>query len=313
MSFLSKVAKRVIHSKYAPDSLYAAYFNRHSARKLADLKKKIQERNGLLAHLTKEQQDYWMDRINLVLECPDNTAIVRVEQAGQLIADKLIMHNGIEIDPLSYYNFPLLKMLIDNKGVHEPQEEKVFQAVLDAMQQNSNKKTMLELGSYWAFYSLWFKQLFPDANCYMVEPERRNLFYGKQNFKLNNLDGTFIHAGIGAKPNEAQNIRSVDEICTQYKLDFLDILHSDIQGYELDMLHGSERMLSENRIGYVFVSTHSNELHEQCRALLESKYSFVEIASANVDESYSWDGILVMKSPNYEGIERVEISHRRQQ
>lgn len=311
MSFLSKVLRRFIRSKYTPDALYTAYFNRHTEQQLTRLKQKTQEQGGLLEHLTPEVRAYWLERIQLVLDCPDNTAIPRVEQAGTLKADKLIMHNGIQIDPLSYYNFPLLKMLMDNKGVHEPQEEKIFQAVLESLKKQNGQKTMLELGSYWAFYSIWFKQSFPNANCYMVEPDRKNLFYGKQNFKLNQLnDGTFIHAGIGHAPDAKQNITSVDVICKEQNIEFLDMLHSDIQGYELDMLHGSEQMLSAGKVGYVFVSTHSNELHENCRKLLAEKYNFIEVASANLDESYSWDGILVMKSPTYEGLKRVGISKR---
>jgi len=102
---------------------------------------------------------------------------------------------------------------------------------------------------------------------------------------------------------------TVDQICEQQGLEFLDILHSDIQGFEVEMLEGAKKLLSEKRVGYVFISTHSNELHEQCYEVLK-RYGFEMVASANLDESYSWDGVLVMKMPTYPGIEHVEISKR---
>ena len=76
------------------------------------------------------------------------------------------------------------------------------------------------------------------------------------------------------------------------------------------MLKGSIKLLEEKKIGYCFISTHSNELHEQCKTML-LKFGYVLVADANLDESYSFDGILVMKNPAYPGIEAVEISKKK--
>ncbi len=103
---------------------------------------------------------------------------------------------------------------------------------------------------------------------------------------------------------------TVDEICEKQKIDFIDVLHSDIQGFELDMLHGSHSMLAGQKIGYVFISTHSNELHYDCHDLLKNKYGFTLVASADLEETHSWDGILVMKLPNYPSVEQVAISKK---
>ena len=307
-SFARKI-KNYLYSKSAPDFLFAWYFDRLATKNRGQLKEKLKAGKGLMEHLTAEEKSYWEARINTVLQGPDNTAIPRVQDAGKLTGDRLVMHNGIQIDPLSYYSFPLLKMLVDNKGVHEPQEEKIFQAVIQSLAPKG-KKTMIELGSYWSFYSMWFMQQFPEANCFMAEPDRRNLFYGKENLKINQLQGTFIHAGIGKEIKAKENITTVDQICKAQQIDFVDILHSDIQGFELEMLEGSHQLFSEGKVGYVFISTHSNELHEDCYQLLKNKYHFSLVASANLDESYSWDGILVMKAPDYPGVEQVDISKR---
>jgi len=115
---------------------------------------------------------------------------------------------------------------------------------------------------------------------------------------------------MGKETSFKNNILTVDNICKKNKISFLDILHSDIQGYEFEMLQGSEKILSEGRVGYVFISTHSNELHEQCYNYLKNKYGFELIASADLNETYSWDGVLVMKNPTYEGISQVKISKK---
>jgi len=310
MASISRRIKNILYSKITPDFLFALYFSWKNTKDKKQLFSVLGNGTNLLDHVTEPERKHWIPRIKDVLESQDNQDIPRAEQAGQIINEYLYMHNGIRIDPLSYYNYPMLKMLIDNQGVHEPQEEKVFQEVLDSLS-SKEEKTMLELGSYWSFYSIWFSKMFPNSNCFMVEPNRRNLMYGKRNFKLNKLKGTFIHSGISKSVNTSENSTTVDEICKKHGIKFLDILHSDIQGYELEMLQGSQHMFSENKVGYVFISTHSNDLHQDCKKLLEDKYQFTTVASANLDETYSWDGVLVMKSPDYPGIKKVNISKKK--
>ncbi len=309
MASFRKKLKKVIQSKSTPDFLYQIYFDRLDKKKRKWLTQMLMNSDDLIEDMDEEIKKYWQNRAFDVLSGPDNKDINRVENAGQIINDQLVMHNGILVDPLSYYSFPMLQMFMDNKGVHEPQEEKIFQEVLQSLPKKG-KKTMLELGSYWCFYTMWFLQKFPESDCYMVEPVRENLFYGKKNLKLNGMEGTFIHAGIGQKNNPTNNVLTVDHICEKNGIEFLDLLHSDIQGFELEMLHGSQRMLSEKRVGYAFISTHSNELHYECKKLLEEKYGFITLASADLEETYSWDGVVVMKSPNYPGIDKVEISKK---
>lgn len=301
--------KKYLYSNAAPEALFNYYFNKLASKKKERLNQMLNKGDNLLDQLNEEKRSYWQDRIDTVLSGPDNKDIDRVAQAGHIVDNQLVMHNGILIDPMSYYSFPLLQMLIDNKGVHEPQEEKIFQEVIKSLA-DKKKKTMLELGAYWSFYSMWFLQKNPDANCFMVEPEKENLFYGKRNFAMNKMKGTFIHGAIGDQENKKENLLNVDMICQRNKIEFIDVLHSDIQGYELAMLHGAKKILSDNRVGYIFISTHSNELHNDCENLLLNEYNFDLVASANVDESFSWDGILVVKSPDYPGIDKVEIAKR---
>ena len=58
-----------------------------------------------------------------MIACPDNQFIPRVPDAGKLEGGQVVMHNGIKVGGMGYYGAGILNMLIENRGVHEPQEE----------------------------------------------------------------------------------------------------------------------------------------------------------------------------------------------
>lgn len=103
------------------------------------------------------------------------------------------LHNGLKVRLGSYYVFGNTHLLQKNKGVHEPQEEHVFQEVLKFMLERA---LMIVLGSFWAFYSMWFQKEVKGEVNYMVEPDYLNLIKDKTNFKLNGFFGKFIKAYI---------------------------------------------------------------------------------------------------------------------
>lgn len=244
--------------------------------------------------LSRYQPDQeWESRIIDAVECKDNIYIPRVANAGIVDGRYQIMHNGLKILLGSYYGYGYTRLLERNKGVHEPQEERVFREVLKYIPAGA---TMIELGSFWAFYSMWFHSEIENAQCYMVEPEYINMLKGRSNFKHNNFKGTFINAFVGKSgvPTRPTPTISIDDLVKTKGIERVHILHSDIQGAEFEMLQGAKSVLSSKIVDYVFVSTHSNELHIQCELFLK-EYNFEIIASANLDESFSVDGILVAK------------------
>lgn len=251
--------------------------------------------------------DNWRQRIDEVIACPDNQWIPRVPHAGELRDHLLTMHNGIQVSALGYYREGILNMLVENKGVHEPQEERAFAQVLPCLPKES---TMLELGAYWGFYSLWFKTALPDSTCHLIEPDGGNLESGKYNFKLNQKEGFFTQAFIGSKLSQSlfrTPTITVDHYCQTHNVSHLQILHSDVQGFELEMLKGAIEMLGNGRIDIVFISTHSGHLHEDCLEFLK-RYDYQIMASANIAETYSCDGLIVAKSPRFLALKQVDIS-----
>lgn len=189
----------------------------------------------------------------------------------------------------AYYN-EFSDILIINRGVHEPLEEFCFQTLIQCLKLLSPK--MLELGSYWGHYSSWLKSSISTAQVYMVEPEEINLLSGKHTFKKNGLEGEFIQNFVG------NGAFSVDEFIDIKNFSKLDILHSDIQGYELEMLEGAKNSLTKGAIDYIFISTHSEKLHTDVLNFLENVNYRIEVSADFDRQTTSFDGFIFASQLN---------------
>ena len=240
--------------------------------------------------LDKANDHNYFERFREIISDPLNLLINRVPQSGFLDEkNKVFLHNGISVDvngKFSYYdNFS--EILILNRGVHEPLEEYCFQQMLEAISsEKDNPPTMLELGSYWAHYSMWLKLKMPKSKCFMVEPDPIRIKAGEKNFSDNFFEGTFINQFV------SEECFKVDKFMIDYNFKTLDILHSDIQGYEEEMLLGASDSLLENKIKYIFISTHSEELHKKCIEII-TKFNYrIEISSGHETQTTSCDGLI---------------------
>lgn len=257
--------------------------------------------------MQNKQRRHWDARIADVLSCPDNARLPRQPSAGTIVDGYQLMHNGIKVVVGGYYGDGVTRMLAENRGCHEPQEEVMFAAVLVNMPRGA---LMVEAGAYWGFYSMWFSQVIPGAKVFLIEPDPANLIVGKRNFFANGFDGDFTLAYVGRSSGvqlDGTRIVSIGSFLAEKGLTRLDILHADIQGYELEMLEGAEQLLNEHCIDYVFVSTHSTLLHKQCAAFLRAR-GYRLLASVNLKESHSFDGVLVACSPEVIAPDVVELS-----
>lgn len=255
----------------------------------------------------------WKNRIRDAVACPDNAFIPRVENAGRILDGQLVMHNGLRVGELSYDGEGPRSLMVANCGVHEPQEERVFQEVLKVLPAGS---VMLELGSYWAFYSMWFHREVQNASCYCLEPDLSNIQMGKDNFVLN-FGGNaprvhFDHAYVGVKDAIAPDktpILSVDGILRRHRIERLAILHADTQGHELNVLLGATEALDQRRVDYIFLSTHTNELHRKCLAVLRKQH-YVILADIDLLETYSFDGLIVARRRELAGPGPFDLSRK---
>jgi hypothetical protein len=259
--------------------------------------------------LAKAQSTDFLGRFREVISDPLNLLIERVPLAGFVDGNLVYLHNGLRVPiagPGAYYG-PFSQLLVINRGVHEPLEEFVFQEVLKCL---PDVPSMIELGAYWGHYSMWFKKEKPKGQVILVEPEPECLKVGQDNFARNGFEGEFIQAFVGTGKFE------IDDFFRNRKIQQLDILHTDIQGFEVEMLQGARDVLARRRVQYLFISTHSQPIHgEIVRQLGDLGYR-VEISSDFDVQTTSFDGFVFASSPDakpvFENISilgREEIAH----
>lgn len=232
----------------------------------------------------------FIERHREIISDPLNLLIARHPKAGYLDADDHVyLHNGNRVPvagPYAYYK-EFSDILVLNRGVHEPLEEFCFQTLLTRLATYSDPITMLELGAYWGHYSMWMKSAFAQAQVTLVEPDPVNLASGQHNFALNGYEGQFIKDFVG------KGHFSVDAHLQASTRSTLTLLHADIQGFEVEMLRDAGQSLTAKAVDYVFVSTHSNPLHEACLGLLSDYGYCIEVSSDPDSHTTSSDGFIL--------------------
>lgn len=249
--------------------------------------------------------------------CRDTDPIPKVPNAGALVESEngklQVMHNGLRLVYGGYHGDWMAEIITNLKGHHEPQEEKAFYEVLQVLKATPQKQySIIELGCFWSYYSLWFLKELANAKAFCFEPDPLNMEIGKKNAEINGLHPVFERAAAGSKdgdivrltldsnPTKAVDVkvRSVDSIAREKQLEQIDILHMDVQGAELEALKGAVQSIREHKIRFLFVSTHHYCLskdvltHQKCVQFIQEKGGKI-LASHNVLESFSGDGLIV--------------------
>ncbi len=227
----------------------------------------------------------FLGRFREIVSDPINLLIERDPRAGMVEGGMVWLHNGnqVALRGRGAYYGPFSDVLIINRGVHEPLEEYVFQEVLRLM---PDEPIMLELGAYWGHYSMWMKSRRPRSQVFLVEPDVKNLEAGRINFAHHGYDGTFIQALVGKGNFE------VDNFMAEHGYPRLNVLHADIQGHEVFMLDDCTETFRRGLIDYIFVSTHSQSLHDEVIQRLSAASLRVEVCSGFNFESTSFDGLV---------------------
>jgi hypothetical protein len=234
-----------------------------------------------------------------IISDPNNLFIERVEEAGAVSGGVITLHNGTKLHADYYGDF--IKILNVNYGVHEPSEERAFSKVLRVLR---DEPVMVELGSYWAMYSIWFSRVKRNSKAFCIEPDINNLNLGINNFKLNNLQADFTQGII------TENGINLLNYFNKKNVTYIDILHSDIQGSELYMLYSIRSYLVELKIRYLFISTHSNYVHYSCIEFLSS-VGYKILCSCDYDnESFQYDGFILACPENINEITPFAVGNR---
>jgi FkbM family methyltransferase len=274
-------------------------------------------------------------RIAQTVACHDADPIPKVPDAGQVIdrdgTRVQVMHNGVLIEEGCYHGAWMTEVIQRLRGHHEPQEEWAFHRVVERLRSDTPTPVMVELGSFWAYYSLWVKAAIPATQVILVEPDPHNLAVGRRNFALNGVEGRFIQAAVGLPdgavvPFECESdgvvrdisLASLDGLMERQRLDRIDVVLCDTQGGELDALAGAAGALAARRIRFLVVSTHHYKIcgdpliHRKCLDLLES-YGAHILTEHAVAESCSGDGLIVASLDDRDAGLGIEVTHARAQ
>ena len=105
------------------------------------------------------------------------------------------------------------------------------------------------------------------------------------------MSGEFIQAFVSNEQFQ------VDAFLARKPTDEIDVLHADIQGYELQMLRGAEKALGDRCIKRIFVSTHSQKLHHEVIQYLQAADYRVDVSADFERETTSFDGFVYASLP----------------
>lgn len=252
-----------------------------------------------------------LTRALMTIGCRDCDVLPKVANAGRIVdgpdGPVQIMHNGLKVVAGGYHGNWMAHVIRSTRGHHEPQEELLFAELLRFARHNS---TMIELGAFWSYYSLWFVREVPGSRAICVEPDPANMSIGRRNAALNNLEDriSFVEAWAGhsATGRATMNCESIAEPRDLPVVDMreasllaegpIEILHIDAQGAELDFTHSIAR--AESRPRFLVLSTHHRSIsgsattHADCLAAIATAGGHI-LAQHDVQESFSGDGLIV--------------------
>jgi len=84
------------------------------------------------------------------------------------------------------------------------------------------------------------------------EQGKAKLFYEKSGSGLGSLyERRLDHFGIDFTQSATVSVQTLDQYCTEQGIQRIDLLKLDVEGHELEVLRGAQRMFSERRIGIV--------------------------------------------------------------
>lgn len=260
-----------------------------------------------IVELLFKNQGYNHDFVNSTRKCSDADYIPKVENAGEVIEvdgeSCIVMHNGVKVYEGSYHTQWMTDTIKNLKGHHEPQEEKLFHEVLKYIEPNS---LMVECGSFWAYYSMWFHKQIPNAENIMIEPNPLKCEMGGLNFKLNGFTGQFINGFISNTSSEKASFNdwdgktfliekvSIDSLFPRFNLEKIHVLHADIQSYEHMLLEGAKESMKKELIDFIFLGTHSD--NDKFKRMIED-VGYKIICDFEVKQSFADDGLILACSP----------------
>ena len=279
----------------------------------------------------KEIHPYELNRIKMTVRCKDSIDIPKVEGAGDIFEEGDIsyqlMHNGLKVIKDGYYGAWMSELINQLKGHHEPQEEKVFH---EMCKRTSTDGLMLEIGCFWAYYSLWYLKDKPNRSAVGLEPDTLHMQIGQKNALLNRMEKQIkmLNGVASEAPRDTVKIKTetgedlvlrgytIKDLLNYANKDIVEIVHCDAQGAEAFIVDQIIELGKDQKLRFCIISTHSYEItgdpltHQKCLAKMNEAGAHI-IAEHDVHESYSGDGLIAASFSSVDKDFKVEVSCNR--
>ncbi|GHG31253.1 MULTISPECIES: FkbM family methyltransferase [Amycolatopsis] len=274
-------------------------------------------------------------RMRATVACTDADGIPKVVDAGTCRDHDgtrvQVMHNGLLVEEGGYYGAWMTEVIRGLRGHHEPQEEVVFHRILERLAADGGSPTMIEFGSFWMYYGLWFCHAIPTGRAVGLEPDPAWIDVGRRNAALNGYEDRvrFVRGAIGAEPGEPLAFEAESDgqvydvpqhdlasLLAETGLERADLVLVDVQGAETILIERARGDFEAGRVRFLVVSTHHHSIsgdpltHQNALRNLLDAGAHV-IAEHTVGESVSGDGLIAVSFDPRDKDFTVPVTHAR--
>lgn len=255
-------------------------------------------------------------RVRLTLSCRDTDRLPKVDGAGEVLTlddgtQVQRMHNGLLVLEGGYLGEWTTRIISGLEGHHEPQEEVAFHAILERVAATQPEPVMIELGAYWAYYTMWFLRR-TGGRAVGIEPDPEYRAVGLRNLEINGLTATILPGAVAAEPGGTVEFPAestgeqvsvpgytLESLMDETDVARVDVVLADIQGFEAPLLAGIDALVAAGRIRFMVISTHHRTISGRATTHQEALARVVELGGHvlvehTVGESYSGDGLIVV-------------------
>ena len=302
----------IIKRCYMLGEIISCLTRRASSRSIIDSNAKEEPACGTPYQLQKRTYPLELEeRVYMTCVCRDADQIPKVADAGKVLNVNgmrvQIMHEGTRVIAGGYNGEWMERIITNLRGHHEPQEELIFHHLLQHVRQAS---LIVELGSFWAYYTNWYLGAVKGSSAVCIEPDALSMDCGLQNLALNGRKAHCINACVGAEFHKAVSLQresdhalvsvpchNMDSLMATIGRRPIEMLHIDVQGAELPFLGAMGRAAKEGLLRFIVVSTHHKSISESQTTHMDCVRELIRmgatiLAEHSVEESFSGDGLI---------------------
>ena len=197
-------------------------------------------------------------------------------------------------------------------------DEDPFKAIREKLL--GDKLIFFDIGVNWGQTIKKMINHYPDAQIYAFEPSKKCFEFLKLNFKNNNI--RLHNLAVGASCSQLEfneyswsalnsilkraygsakiletylvEVVKIDEFCKDNAISYINLLKTDTEGYELNVMKGASDMMKRNKIQFVYVEIFFDENYvgqssfgDIYNFLLENRFELVRF----YDVVYTVDGM----------------------